>query len=140
MGQLNSLVSLNIQRTDDGIRRRIVDGQGAGQYAVRLSNISNLRTRRNLTLQCQPCPPGMYKDMHGEYNCTMCATTPCEIGQCRPQCNSTADSVCANCTNKLEGPTVYVSSGYPYDQNDCAWDGNAGLMLSMDSARAISWV
>eukprot|EP00960_Hanusia_phi_P038294 753374-Hanusia_phi.AAC.5 len=90
------------------------------------------------TYKCQPCPSGTFQSQFGVDNCTACTMTPCAIGQYRTQCQPTGDGICANCTNKMEGPTVYVSSGYPYDSNNCAWDCDAGLMLSMDSACAVS--
>ncbi|EKX32826.1 hypothetical protein GUITHDRAFT_148345 [Guillardia theta CCMP2712] len=83
---------------------------------------------------CQPCPPASFKSAPGTANCSACSTSPCDVGQYRQACNSTRDGECGECTNKMAGETVYVGSGYPYDQNACAWDCKAGYMLRMDES------
>ena len=83
---------------------------------------------------CQPCPPASFKSAPGTANCSACSTSPCNVGQYRLACNSTRDGECGECRNKMEGETVYVGSGYPYDRDFCPWDCKAGYMLRMDES------
>lgn len=50
-----------------------------------------------------------------------CLTTPCSIGYYRAPCEAPWNGRCANCTNGPPANFRFVSSGIPYNNDNCAW-------------------
>ena len=76
------------------------------------------------TLSCASvCAQGLFLR---DGKCVACNSTTCPAGMYRSNCTARNDAICVPCTN-APASSVYVSGGFPYNSNNCAWSCNAGF-------------
>ena len=62
-------------------------------------------------------------------NCTKCSSNSCPVGQYRLPCQQQADGLCAPCSGNPSFSS-FVSSGSPFDYDNCAWTCDENYFLS----------
>ena len=78
---------------------------------------------------CNTCADGYFNNNE---TCKLCSNQECEIGLYRGQCKLDSDAVCETCTGKPRD-SHYVTTGQPWDSDNCTWTCNVGFWRSGDS-------
>ena len=75
------------------------------------------------------CPEGYFKQ---KGSCLACTKSACNVGFFRGVCRSYSDAACKACTTKPKNAR-YLTSGQPWDADNCTWMCEKGFWRSGDS-------
>ena len=71
-------------------------------------------------------------DTYSTRFCVACNISYCGIGEYRSSCTPEKEGICVSCTNNPANSSL-LSSGIPFDQNNCQWSCLAGFYASQGS-------
>ena len=80
---------------------------------------------------CEACLTG-YFHMDTNGSCAACNASACGVGMYRGACGGSSDAACEGCTSKPANAS-YLTSGQPWDADNCTWQCDAGFWRSGES-------